>query len=138
MPSVDLNYLAIIGSAVVAYVVGALWYSPFRFGKQWTKMMKFNSKDVPNIKQKAMQGYIGTFIATLVMAYVLAHFVDYLQATTFLSGMATGFWIWLGFLATTMIGGVFWDNKPFALYLLNVAHYLVALMLMGGILAVWV
>ena len=69
------------------------------------------------------------------MSYVLARFVG--GSGSFATGAITGFWIWLGFLATTMINVVLWENKPFTLYLLQAAHYLVGLALMGGILAVW-
>ena len=35
-----------------------------------------------------------------------------------------------------MIGSVLWEKKPFTLYLLNIAHYLVVLVVMTGIL-IW-
>ena len=31
----DVNWLAVIVGAVVAFIVGWLWYSPALFGKQW-------------------------------------------------------------------------------------------------------
>ena len=52
-------------------------------------------------------------------------------------GMQAGFWVWLGFIATTMIGIVLWEIKPVKLYLLIVAYYLISLLVMGSILALW-
>jgi len=72
------------------------------------------------------------------MSYVLAHFVDYAEAATAMDGIILGFWVWIGFLATTQIGSVLWEGKPVKLYLINTLHYLVALAVMATILAVWV
>ena len=138
MVTVDINYWAVLVSALVAFGIGAVWYS-LLFGKKWMELMNINPNRVnkPEMKKKATRGYIIMFIALLVMAYILAHFVDYTEANSIVEGMAAGFWIWLGFLATTMIGSFLWEDKPFALYLINVGHYLVVLLVMGAILAVW-
>ena len=103
------------------------------------ELMNINSNRVnkPEMKKKATRGYVIMFIALLLMAYILSHFVDYTEANSIVEGMTAGFWIWLGFLATTMIGSFLWEDKPFTLYLINVGHYLVVLLVMGAILAWW-
>ncbi len=136
--NVNVNYLAVLVAAIVQMVVGALWYSPMVFGKMWMKLSGLNAKQLEEAKKKGMgKSYFLMFLGTLVMSYVLAHFVFYTGATSFILGMQTGFWIWLGFLATTTMGMVLWDNKPWSLYVLNNGYNLVVLLLMGGILAVW-
>ena len=72
------------------------------------------------------------------MAYVLRYFIGYAQASTAIDGAIVGIWLWLGFVATTMIGMVLWEGKPFRLYLINAGHVLAGLIVMGAILAVWV
>ena len=32
-----IHWLPVIGSAVAVFAIGALWYSPFLFGKAWVK-----------------------------------------------------------------------------------------------------
>lgn len=94
------------------------------------------------MKEKGQKGmaktYIVMVISTLVTSFVLAHFVDYVQALTVMEAVTLGFWIWLGFLATSQIGSVLWEQKPVKLYLLNTLYYLVNLCVMAVILAVWV
>jgi Protein of unknown function (DUF1761) len=138
MVTVDINYWAVLVSALAAFGIGAVWYS-LLFGKKWMELMNINSNmaNKPDMKRKATKGYIITFIALLLMAYILSHFVDYTEANSIVEGMTAGFWIWLGFLATTMIGSFLWEEKPFTLYLINVGHYLVVLLVMGAIVAVW-
>ena len=133
-----INYIAIVVAAVIVYVIGAVWYSPLLFGKQWMKLQGFTKKNLTKAKKRGMaKAYILTFAAVLVMTWVLGLLVEAFSGGSFAGGMIVGFWVWLGFLATTQIGMVFWENKPFSLYLLNTAHYLVVLALAGGILAVW-
>ena len=128
-----LNYLAILVAAVAMYIVGMLWYGPL-FGAPWRRLM--NIPEGP-MRMPAASILAGGFVATLVMAIVLAMFEGALGATTAIGGTILGFWLWLGFVAPVMINTVFYERRPWALYAINVLHYLVALVLGGIILAVW-
>jgi hypothetical protein len=67
MPSVDINWIAVIVAAVVNMVVGALWYSPQLFGKQWAKVLGKKVSDMGS----ANTGYAVTTIGALIQAWVL-------------------------------------------------------------------
>ena len=137
---VSINYWAVLVSAVVGMGLGFLWYGPL-FGKQWVKLMGFSDKQMKQMKESNKKGMTKSYtimvISTLVMSYILAHFVDYVQALTVMEAVTLGFWLWLGFFATTQIGSVLWEQKPFKLYLINTLHYLVVLCVMAVILTVW-
>ena len=138
MSLVDINLVAVLVAAVVGFGIGMLWYSPLLFSKMWMSLSGLTAKDMGKAKKKGMmQSMVLGFLSLLVMNYVLAHLVDYMQAKTAMEGMQAGFWLWLGFIATVMLGSVLWENKSWKLYLLNVAHYLVVLLASGAILAVW-
>ena len=131
-----VNYLAVLVAAVAAYGIGFLWYGPL-FGKKWMALMKVSDKDIEKAKQKGMaKSYAITFVTTLVTAYVLAWFVAYVGMTP-AGGAMTGALIWLGFMATSGVGMVLWDNKPWALYALNMGHSLLSLVVMGLIVGAW-
>ena len=135
-PPVEINYLAVLVAAIASMALGFLWYGPL-FGNQWKKLMGFTDKSMKAMKMTPMQAMIGGFISTLIMSYILAHFVDYAQAATFADGAVAGTWLWLGFIATVQLGSVLWEGKPVKLYAINTLPYLVALIIMRGILAVW-
>ncbi|MBI2649708.1 DUF1761 domain-containing protein [Candidatus Woesearchaeota archaeon] len=138
LQQIDVNYLAVLAAAIASMIVGFIWYGPL-FGKMWMKMMGFDKKKMDEAKKKGMgKTYALAFLTSLIMSYVLAHFVGYVQAATAMDGVVLGFWVWIGFLATTQIGSVLWEGKPVKLYLINTLHYLVALAVMAAILAVWV
>jgi len=132
-----LNYVAIIVAAVASMAIGWLWYSPMLFGKQWVKMMGFKKADMRKMQKKAGQSFAGGFVASAVMAYVLATFLSYLQATGVQAGATVGFWVWLGFIAPVMLGSVLWEGKPVKLYLLNASHWFVTTVVMAAIIAAW-
>jgi fatty acid desaturase len=132
-----VNYFSVIVAAFASFIIGFLWYGPI-FGKQWISLSNMSEKDIKKAKEKGMaKQMVVSFIAALIMAYVLSLFINFGGNVNALVGVTVGFWIWLGFLATTMIDSVLWDNKPFALYLINVSHRLVGLIIMGAILGAW-
>ncbi len=133
-----INYWAVIVAALVSMILGMLWYSPGMFGNVWMRLSKLSKKDIDAEKSKGMGGrYFLGFVGAFIMSFVLAHFVDYAEATTFSGGLQAGGWIWLGFIATTMLGMVLWEGKSWKLYCINSGYYLVSLLINGGILAVW-
>ena len=137
LQQVSVNYLAVLAAAIASMVIGSIWYGPL-FGKMWMKMMNFDNKKMQEMKKKGMgKAYALTFVTSLIMGYVLAHFVGYVQATTIVDGIVLGFWLWIGFFATTQLGVVLWEGKPVKLYMIKTLNELVTLAVMGAILAVW-
>jgi len=133
-----MNYLAVFVAAVVVFIIGYLWYSPFLFGNLWMKLSNISIKDVNKSKKKGMGKYlVSAFIALLVMAGVMELLLELTGYTDFFSGIVLGFLLWLGFQATVMLNSVLWEGKRVSLYLLNILHQLAALVVMGGILGAW-
>ena len=137
MEVISINYLAVLVAALVNMGIGALWYSPLLFGKMWMRMTGISAENMGKMGRSVWQAYASSFVGALVMAYVLAHIIDFAEATTAIAGIAGGFWCWLGFVATTSLATVFFERRSWDLYLLNNAYNLVALMAMGALLATW-
>lgn len=135
MPAVEINYLAVLVSGALFMIIGSVWYSPVLFAGPWQKITGINEQTAKKGAGKAMTMAI---VASLVAAFVLAHFVDYTEADTFAEGLQTGAWAWLGFSATTMAMNYAFQIKPFKLFLIDASYFLLGLALSGGILAIWV
>jgi hypothetical protein len=131
-----INYLAILVSAILAFAVGALWYGPL-FGKQWRQLMGVpeGSMGVPGTT--FVKSMSGGFIATLVLTFVLANIFQMMGVTTVSLALTIAFWIWLGFIATVMLNSVWYEGRSLQLYLINVSHYLIAILLAALVLAWW-
>ena len=132
------NLLAVLVSAIIGMVIGALWYSPLLFGKVWMNLSGFTDKKMQEMKKKGMAvPYILNFISTLILSYVLALFISASQAVTIMQGAIVGFFVWIGFMATLMLNSVLWEGKPVKLYILNIAYHLITVIIMSVILTVW-
>lgn len=134
MPTVEINFWAILLASLMNMIVGGLWYSLNLFGRPW---MRYIGKTEEELKGGAAPGYVGMTLASVVMAYVLAHFVSFADATSLSQGAVVGLWAWIGFVATSMSGDWLFAGRPRGLYFINVGYYLAALPLMGALLAVW-
>ena len=133
MPSVDINYLAVVAAAVVNMVVGAIWYSPALFAKQWAALTGRKMNEMGN----GAQGYVVTAIGALVQAWILSYFVSYATATTAVEGAIVGFWLWVGFVAITQGVNMVFANTRKKLWAINTGYFLVVLLINGALLAVW-
>jgi len=133
---VSVNFWSVLVAAIVSFVVGWVWYGPL-FGKTWKNLMGFTDEVMMSMKMKAGTAMVTGFISALVTSYVLAHFVVLLNLTTVEEACQLAFWLWLGFVATVMLGSVLWEGKSMKLFVLNAAENLVALVLAAVILVLW-
>ena len=133
-----IKYPAVIVAALVHYILGGLWYSPLLFGNKFLQIINWTPEQLAQIQAKgAVKELIIAFVSSVVLVYILAHFIHYTKAKTVRGGIETAFWLWLGFVATTQLATVIFEQRPFGLYLLNISYQLVGCMLAGVILAVW-
>jgi len=141
---VPINYLAVLVSTVVMIVLGSLWYGPL-FGKKWIALMGFDMNKVQEMQAKGMgamwKSYALMGLGALIMSFVLANSISFTKIVLGTTGMAAGmqaaFWNWLGFIVPVSLGTVLWEGKPWKLWFLNAGYYLVGLLLIGTLLAVW-
>lgn len=128
---IEINYLAVLVAAVAAFVIGWVWYGPL-FGKMWAK-----EKGMMPDASMGMWSMVGEFVAQLVTAYVLAHFVAMLVVEDVSMALQLAFWTWLGFYATMLVGPVLWEKGSWTVYAIAASRALVSLAAMAVILALW-
>ena len=132
-----INYPAVVVAAVVHFIIGGLWYGVI-FGNLFLKIIEWTPEQLARIQAEShWTAYLIAFITSLVLVYILAHFIQYTGATTVGGGLQTAFWLWLGFVATTQLATVIFEQRKLGLYLLNVGYQLVAAMICGAILVAW-
>jgi uncharacterized protein DUF1761 len=137
MSSVTVNYLAVVVAAVAAWILGALWYSPALFARQWMAANNYTPETLAGMKQGMAKTYAISFVCFLVMAWVMAVFIDRMGILSALGGVKLGGLTWLGFAATIGLTANLYSNKPLAAFLIDAAYQLVYMIIMGIILAVW-
>ncbi len=127
-----MNLLGVLIAAVLAFVLGGIWYSQNVFGPKWLKYSGISKRKYKESKEKGVAGkHFAGFIASLLMACVLSIFLAYAGAVSIPAALLVAFLLWLGFVATTLIGPILWEGKPFGLFVLNGAYSLLALFVMA-------
>ena len=131
----EVNYLAVLVAGIVNMAVGFVWYSPALFAKPWMKLI---GKTEAELKKGATpQLYLLTFVAALIEAYILAHFVIFAGAGNVMQGLQVGLLAGIGFVATAFASEYLFSRKPSKLYGITVGYHLVTLAINGALLAVW-
>ena len=111
-----INYAAVAVSALDYWLLGGLWYSPLLFARPFVALMRYTPEQVAAIQAagEGRQLFVALLIS-LLLAYVLAHFVRFTGAETARTGLLAGFWLWLGFVATTNLETVLFEGRPLGL-----------------------
>lgn len=136
---IAINYFAVVVAAVAAFLFGWAWHSPILFEKPWIRLMKYaNMEDATHgAAVTPTQGIVLNGLMTLVVSYVLAHFVVIANITDLSGSLQLAFWLWLGFMVPIMFNQVLWEKKSWALFGFNAIYQLVSLAIMAVILGLW-
>jgi hypothetical protein len=131
MHGFDVNWLAVVGAAVAKFVIGGVWYSPVAFGPRWGALVGV-SPDA--FKARMVPAMAVDFVSGLVLAWVLANALQFMGAVGLIPGIRTSFFLWLGFIATTLVSTTMYEGRPMALFVITGGYYLVSLLVMGAII----
>ena len=129
-----VNYLAVIAAAVVALIIGFIWYSPRVFGNRWMAYLGTTQAQLGNPGPTGMA--VGV-VASLLNAWVLAVLALNLGGKTLTDGILLGVIAWLGFMATITAAQISFEKKSWNLWVLNNAHNLLVQVVMGAIVTAW-
>ena len=134
MQEITINWLAFIVAVLARMALGAVWFSPPLFVKPWLAASGVSEEQMKETLPKALAIDL---VGSLVMAFVLVHAVKYAGAQGIGQGAAVGFLNWLGFVAVVTLSAAVHEHRPLKLWLIGNGYQLVALIVMGAILAAW-
>ena len=115
-------------AAVIGFVASAVWYKTF--GTDW--MMAQGR--APGDMAPTPGPFVVAGIAQLLMAFMLAGVLGHLGEINVQNGIIGAAFIWLGFVATTIAVNDSFQGAKVTLTLIDAAHWLVVLALMGAVL----
>ena len=130
---IAVSLVPIIAAGVASVIVGWIWFHPKVFGASYMAGM------TPEMQMRGKKhipiSVIVTLLASMLIAWVmifvgnaLNEFIDWIGA------VELGFWIWVGFVAPSMLGMVLWEQKSIKLYLINSIYWLVNLIVIALVL----
>lgn len=133
-----VSYPMILLAAVASFLFGGVWYGAL--SRQWLAALGKSDDEL-----KASAGFVTpmvvTFVAELVMAWVLAGVLVHLSKGGIVVGMRNGLLVaallWLGFVATTLASNHAFQGARRTLTVIDTGHWLGVMLVQGAILAGW-
>ena len=129
-----VNWVAVIVATVAYTVIGFVWFSRQVFGLRWAAS---TGRELPPPSQVPLTSLVGSVVAGLVTAYVLAVIAHAVGAATLADGAILGFLAWLGFVATSTAGRVLFEGAKTDWWAISAGYWLVSLVVMGAIIGYW-
>lgn len=130
----NFNPWAILVSALILWILGAIWYSPALFSKPWMAALGI----VPDSSKKGLAtGMIASFVGDLLLAFAFLHIILWSGAATGFAGAFVAFVCWLGFFAATQFPQGIYERRPTRLFWITNGYWLIGLISIGALMAVW-
>lgn len=130
------NYVAIVVAAVASFAFGSIYY--MILSKPW---MAAVGKTEEQIKTDGMKPsvFIVTALAQLVMAWVLSGVIGHLgtDQVTVMNGLISAAFIWVGFVATTLVVNHGFQGAKKSLTVIDGGHWLGVLLVQGLVIGLF-
>jgi hypothetical protein len=125
-----MNYLAILVAAVAAFGFGAIYY--MSLSSQWLAAVGKKKEELSS----SMAPFVISIVSLLVMAQVLAGTIAHLGGgqVTVRTGIITGAFMWLGFVATTTATNYAFGGRKASLTVIDCIHWLGVLVIQGAVI----
>lgn len=130
MAFAGMNYLAILIAAIAAFGWGAAYY--MTLSKQWLAAVGLTEQQLGN--KRSPVPFIISFVALLVMGFVMSGVIGHLGQFTIRSGVSTGLCLWLGFVVTTVFVNNAYPGRKYSLSVIDSIHWLGVLVIQGAVI----
>ena len=131
MSFAGVNYLAVIIATLAGFGLGTVWYTVL--AKPWMLAVGKTEADRPQSSAQILL-FATAIVALFVMALMLAGLMAHIGDITVRGGVISGFFVWLGFVITTMgVNHAFGGAKPM-LTLIDGGYWLVVLLIQGAVI----
>lgn len=131
MSFAGVNYLAVIIATLAGFGLGTVWYTVL--AKPWMHAVGKTEADRPQSGAQILL-FATAIVALFVMALMLAGLMAHIGDITVRGGVISGFFVWLGFVITTMgVNHAFGGAKPM-LTLIDGGYWLAVLLIQGAVI----
>ena len=130
------NYLAVVVAALVAHILGWLWYMPL-FGKAWRNARGITDQMVAEGQKDMGKTMAVIAVCTIIMAWAIGLFASYTHLVTWMQGLKLGVLCWFGFAFTMGLVETVTSRRKMAGFYIDTGYYLVSFVVMGIILSLW-
>jgi hypothetical protein len=129
----EMNWFAIAASAVSAFVLGGIWYSPALFGKVWQREAGVGDEHFKGGHGALVFGL--SFLMSLVSAMALAFFLG--PKPSIDMALTTSVVIGLCFVASSFGINYLFSKRSTLLFVIDGGYHVIQFALYGLILGAW-
>ncbi len=134
-----LNAWALPLAAAASFIFGGIWYGAL--SQKWMDAAGLTKEKISASGKPVAIPFIITFIAQLLMAWMLAGLILHMAKAGLPAGLRNGMitagFIWLGFVMTTLVVNHQYQMQRTSLTVIDGLHWLGVLLIQGAILGIW-
>ena len=128
----ELNWIAIAASAVIAFIVSAVYYVALGGPLSRLSDAYANAGERPGASTLVVE-----VLRNLVVATVVATVVRSIGIVDIGGALALGLALWIGFPVVILVGSVVHERVPAALAAIHVGDWLLKLLIITTIVVLW-
>jgi hypothetical protein len=129
----NVNWFAVIVSAIAAFALGGAWYSNALFGKRWLQEIGLTEESVENAPMA--RTFILTFVLQLISATALSVIIG--SGASWLDGLQLGLLVGLCWVTTAYGITYLFEQRSMCIFMINAGFYVVLFAIMGTIIGAW-
>lgn len=130
-----INFWAVTLVWVIYMAVGAFWYSPAGFAKQWTKLTGIDIMKIPVEQANRIISFVA--VSALLQSLTLAIILHSLDVSSVTDGLLATLLLWLGLVSATTVGVTFYGKRSWKFLWLNSSYFLLVMTIGAVIFSVW-
>ncbi|MDX1405162.1 MAG: DUF1761 domain-containing protein [Woeseiaceae bacterium] len=128
-----VNWLAVVISTVIAFAVGAVWYSKTLFGSAWLEEVGLTEQAVNDANMPMTFG--GTFVLQFLAVTALAVLLG--SDSNWLDGLQAGLLVGVFWVATAYGTTYLFEQRSMRLFFINAGYNVVLFAIVGMIIGFW-
>ncbi|MBL4800532.1 MAG: DUF1761 domain-containing protein [Emcibacter sp.] len=132
MDIAQINLSAVLLAALAKFMVGALWYMPFLFGRAWLQDVGKKGEDLGSpLRPMMLSAALGLLTAYTLAVIIMVAGLDFIQSLA-MAGLIS-----IGIMASMIGPQMAYENRSFRLYAIYVGQYIVEFFVMAAIIGAW-
>ena len=128
----DVNWLAIIVAAIAVFVVSTVYYIVFTARLKELSAAYADAGGTPELWKVAVE-----IVRSFVVGTVVAGLVSLIGITDLGGAVQLGLALWIGFPVVLLIGSVIWEKVPTMLAAIHAGDWLLKLLIVAVVVALW-
>ncbi|MGL4323349.1 MAG: DUF1761 domain-containing protein [Beijerinckiaceae bacterium] len=137
MAYAGVNLFAVFLATFAGYLFGAMYY--MLVSKPWLAASEFSDVQRMRIEgggRRAPAPFVISLLAQALMAYMFASLQGHLgpAAATVKGGLLSGFFLWAGFVLTTILTNYSFGMRRWSLIGIDALHWLGVLLIQGAVI----